>query len=678
MLTRHRHALLKVLLALFCFVALAFSLAIPAHADDRSYSIDRVQIDATVDEDGTLHVSEKRTYNFDGNFNGVYQRLARLPKGSIIRVEGLSVECSGERDDLPEIPFDTYWRDNPASAPSGHYSFDRGNLTVYAFKQMGWETCDITFNYHVTNAVQFYDDTAELYWKFIGDEWDEPNHSINARVTLPIPAGEKAAAGDNVLIYGHGPLSGDISLSAGVVHAYVPEAGDGDFAEMRVLFPRDWAKPASDGVNVHSGKHIEEAKAEEQEYIDAPIRHARYATIGSRGVSIAALIGALIVFFRYGREYRPEFKEKYWRDVPARDVHPAIVTRIWRWNNASKDIPVTLMHLSEIGAIRLLDVSGPQYAPYNALEQFAIVRVPDFKGELTEIDERVMDFLFETVATEAWKAKKIETLKSKKSGTDLQWRICLVERMERDTGEVEHGLKSVDVVFFSDFKYVAKKESSEFTLALYRVTKNIDERVEAMQPFEKSGATFTSIFGIVAFMFWAAAFMLWIFMSALSIWVPIWLAIVGCVFIVFAFFMRKRTPRGNEIIAKSKALKRWLEDFSLLDERPITDVKLWGELMVYAAAFGVADKALEQLRSVVPSVVSDSDFATGAGVWVGSGASSDSPFDTVSSSVSSAHMTATGSTYSYGGGGFSSNDGSGGGFSGGGGGGFGGGGGGAF
>lgn len=665
MLTRHRHALPKVLLALLLFVALFLSFATSAHADDRSYTIDRVQIDATVDENGTLHVSERRTYNFYGGFNGVYQRLASLPKGSTIEVEGLSVKHLGVSDDLPEIPFDTDWRDNPASAPSGHYSFDSEYMTVYVFKKMNSEVCDITFNYSVSNAVQFYDDTADLYWQFIGDEWDVPNYNIEARVVLPVPEGEKASAGENVLIYGHGPLDGDISLSAGVVHAHVPEAGDGDFAEMRVLYPSEWGNPSADAVNVHPGNHLEKAKGEEKEYIEAPFRRARYVTIGTGGVSVAALVAAFIGFFRRGREYRPVFKEKYWRDVPARDIHPAIVTRIWSWNNASKDIPVTLMHLSETGAIKLLDLSGPQYAPYNVEEKFAIVRVKDFQGELTKIDELVMYFLFRTVSLIAREER----------GSDLvAWRDSL-------HALVGDGVEKTDVIFFSDFEYAAKEDSSRFSLALNKVTKNIDERVEGLHAFEKSGEGVKYALGIGAVMFWLAALGIGA-VAEVSMVVHIGLALVGFILLALAFFMRRRTPYANEILAKSAALKRWLEDFSRLNEAPITDVKLWGELMVYAAAFGVADKAMEQLRRVIPSIPSDSAFAMGTGMWIDSdyyGGSSHTPFSSVSSSISSAHATATGGTYSGSGGSFSSSDSGGGGsFSSGGGGGFGGGGGGAF
>ena len=59
---------------------------------------------------------------------------------------------------------------------------------------------------------------------------------------------------------------------------------------------------------------------------------------------------------------------------------------------------------------------------------------------------------------------------------------------------------------------------------------------------------------------------------------------------------------GNELTAKSKALRNWLTDFSSLDERPPTDVKVWGEFMVYAYLFGVADQAIKQLQTTMPQL----------------------------------------------------------------------------
>ena len=48
------------------------ALALPEVALAREYAISDVSIDATVEPDGTLLVTETRTFDFDGSFNGVY------------------------------------------------------------------------------------------------------------------------------------------------------------------------------------------------------------------------------------------------------------------------------------------------------------------------------------------------------------------------------------------------------------------------------------------------------------------------------------------------------------------------------------------------------------------------------------------------------------------------------
>lgn len=67
----------KIAFCLLLFVAAFFSA--PTAALARDLSIDRVNIDATVQKDGTMHVVETRTFYFKGSFNGVYWNL---PVGS--------------------------------------------------------------------------------------------------------------------------------------------------------------------------------------------------------------------------------------------------------------------------------------------------------------------------------------------------------------------------------------------------------------------------------------------------------------------------------------------------------------------------------------------------------------------------------------------------------------------
>ena len=60
---------------------------------------------------------------------------------------------------------------------------------------------------------------------------------------------------------------------------------------------------------------------------------------------------------------------------------------------------------------------------------------------------------------------------------------------------------------------------------------------------------------------------------------------------------------------KWKAFKKYMEDFSLLHEKSIPDLILWEKYLVYATAFGIADKVLQGLKSVYPNY-NNMDFST--------------------------------------------------------------------
>lgn len=78
--------------------------------------------------------------------------------------------------------------------------------------------------------------------------------------------------------------------------------------------------------------------------------------------------------------------------------------------------------------------------------------------------------------------------------------------------------------------------------------------------------------------------------------------ITGVALIVVSRFMERRTQKGADVYARCKGLRKWLTEFSALDERPAADVKVWGEFMVYAYLFGVAEQAIGELRKKVPEM----------------------------------------------------------------------------
>jgi uncharacterized membrane protein YgcG len=58
------------------------------------------------------------------------------------------------------------------------------------------------------------------------------------------------------------------------------------------------------------------------------------------------------------------------------------------------------------------------------------------------------------------------------------------------------------------------------------------------------------------------------------------------------------TDKGvNEVFG----LRKFLKEFTLLDERELKEVKLWKDYMIYATLFGIADKVIKEMKQVNPA-----------------------------------------------------------------------------
>ena len=58
----------------------------------------------------------------------------------------------------------------------------------------------------------------------------------------------------------------------------------------------------------------------------------------------------------------------------------------------------------------------------------------------------------------------------------------------------------------------------------------------------------------------------------------------------------------NEIdeVRKLFGLKKFLKEFTLLDERSLGEVKLWKDYMIYATLFGIADRVIAEMKKINP------------------------------------------------------------------------------
>ncbi len=647
-----RAALLAVA-ALVAFACVLVALA-PMQADAKSYSMPKVDIQAQVETDGSLHVVEQRTFDFDGDFTAVWWAFDGLPSGASLQVNGVRMASvsddgtvAGEWTTLEAVSFMPGWRDEGGPGTDA-YSLDKPKDTVYVFFDVSDERMMVELDYTIVNGVRAFKDVGEVYWKYVSDQWAEASDDVTMTLALPVPQGTEVRAGDNVRAWGHGPADGSLTVNAdGSVVYRVPHVASGQYAEARVVFPVEWLTNLS-GDAAQSSRDVlrlDTVLDEERRWADEANRDRVLAlafVIGCAAVCVVLLAWALRAYFKYGKEYAPDFTDEYWRDVPDPGVHPAIIGRLWRWDRESQDdFTATLMHLSHIGAVRIDSGTYPEQGVFGAKEvtDYFITRLPAADDVEHPIDRAALELLFDRIA----------------GGADSLW--------------------------FGSIKKYGEDHPQEFVDAMASWQGRLSSATNREDFFEAKGKRYqgylVGLAILVAIAGVGIAVMQENFIPALFM-VPTAIALG-----VIGNYLPRRSVRGNNLVAKCKALRNWLRDFSSLDERPPTDVKVWGEFMVYAYLFGVADQAIKQLQTTMPQLF-EYDGSLGStylpwwfwytGGHTSAGAAMPSVSDMLQTSVANTVATAQ-SALSAASGGFSSGGGFGGGFSGGGGGGFGGGGG---
>ncbi len=557
-------------------VALALLLLpVAAHAD--GYSMSQTYIGATVEADGSLTVVEGRQFDFDDDINGVFWEInaGTNQQGGAAGVDVLSVE----EDD---VAFNRV--DYANKGDSGVYTVEQSDggvkIKVFSPHESG-DSVIFYVSYTMTGAVMNWSDTAELYWKFVGDGWSADSDDVEMEVYFAnAAAGTAAVKGDNFRAWGHGPLTGDVSLDADepMVTYTIPCVHQGEFAEARIAFPSDWVPQLAASGEERTSTILSEEK-EWADEANARRAHARMIANALAVLSVVAAVaftGTIVVLKLRRRKPKPLFQDEYFRDVPSAD-HPAVLSALMSWNEVPDQAYIaTLMKLTDDRVIKLEEATETKK-----------------KGLLRREKEEQTYRI--TVTDEAWKA-------AKKDGID----------------------RDVLKVFFAGVKPdkdgVRSRTFSELEEYASERTTSVGDKLEDYQNTVKgklADSEYVASDGIVAMVFCLVLGILIAFVPMGSIFftdgaqaniiaavisVPIVLVGIGV-----GLTFRRFTPEGAEVAARCKALKHWLEDFTRLKEAVPGDLVLWNKLLVMGVALGVSKEALRQLAEAVPPEVREAD-----------------------------------------------------------------------
>ena len=489
--------------------------------------------------------------------------------------------------------------------------------------------------YKVENAIAKYNDYAELYWQFVGSDFEIDSSKITGKIRLP----ESALSTENIKVWGHTEgLNGEIyATSNNTIEFEVNKFRTGRFVEIRSLFPSNMINYSSRTFNQNRLESvIEEETVWANEANARRLRRQKIAKIASgvAGVVYAFISGTFLKKAYNGIKkaketipYKQTENVEYFREIPRNNTTPSQAISLYNKF-------VSAFSSKEIGRIFsavLLDLSMKkciefEISPENKKE----VKIKIIKGiqeNLENSEKFILDFIVNI-------AKDRDEITVKELQKYMKNHATKVAKIKENIEKAN------------------KKELKE--------NKLYDEAREKERD-NYSGLSYGyTIFMLITLIFGTFFVATWV-SGKVILYGIIALITTAIINIIVTKHVTKKlqpfTEEGLNESAKWKGLKKFMENFSMLDKREIPELELWEHYLVYATAFGVADKVLKQLKIVYKDVYENMNNYGYMYLMMNTDFSS-SFSNAISSSVTSSYTST-----------LSSGSGSGGGFSGGGGGG---------
>ena len=502
-----------------------------------SFRIEKLDIEANLQKDGSMVVSEAVTYDID-EINGVYFDIDAKGFGELQYIQVFEDDSTGGFKEVDTSNYEVSVSDELYRIKL--YSKNHNNRRTFKFV------------YKLPEAITVYDDVAQFNRKMVGKEWQQGINYITAKVIIPVSA---SYDNSNILVFGHGPLTGEVDKEGNTVVYRLNNYYPGDFLEAHILMEPEIFSEYNKSKIVHKdmkqklldmeAKLADEANVERDKAIrQQEMINKVFEKPGLIFGVLSSIWGALMYYIHVIFKRKNKVKNsvgKYLRELPD-NSSPALVGGFMTNSINDNEILATIVDLVRRKVLTLensdknsIIILTGNTENLSAQEKAIVdIYINDF-GDGKSLDLKSFGF-FQKVPMSV--ARKFE-----------KWRAMVQSEMNRKNLTYQ-GLGCLGVIFFAFFPMI-------FTFA---------------------GLVIGMITGNKMF-----------------------LLIVVMGIILFVSGAKARYPRKELAEAKDKwqAFKNFLSDYSQLEEAKITSVHLWEQYFVYAVALGVSDKVVKAYKKAL-------------------------------------------------------------------------------
>lgn len=436
-------------------------------------------------------------------------------------------------------------------------------------------------SYRVNDVITKYNDCAELYWQFVGNEFEISANKITGTIKLPANVQHL----EDLKVWGHTKyLNGEVKVvSSDTVEFNLDNYKSKNYVEVRLTMPTYLFENIS-SENISQEEKIDDIIKEETEWAnEANARRDRrnknfklliLATIlvnTSIGIMFSKKIKKNKQFLEKNPNILPEQQLEYYRELPDKEETPLEAVFILKTGYKQSCLPnvfsATILNFALKGYIRieqegktikiLLNKIKTDELTGDEKKVLEILRAASNNNELTmaELEKYIKNYPSKLMNLNSTFEKVSKTQASEKGKFDTN----------RFNKQIVYAEKNVGYIFILIIIIIA----SIFTIGY--AYKNVQGML----------ITCTII---------SLAFFIVVTIINLILNIKITTSFNGF------------TQKGINEQEQWKAFKKYMEDFSYLNEKEVPELVLWEKYLVYATAFGIANKVLKQLKVKYPEL----------------------------------------------------------------------------
>lgn len=222
--------IIKFLMLLFFTAFIFFMLSNNSFASS-DFSLKNLDFDVKLNSNGSMNVTETwnvdvhdttntlfKTFNID---NTKYKEITDVKVSQIVNNE--DIVFTEKNVEVLHVDKNCYY---DLINKDGKFEIAWGINEDYGKKTYKIE-------YKVVDAIKNYNDCSELYWQFIGKNFEIDIDKVTGRIEIP-----EGAEKEDVRVWAHGPLNGNIKIKSPTeVEFEIEYLDNGNFLEVRMAMP---------------------------------------------------------------------------------------------------------------------------------------------------------------------------------------------------------------------------------------------------------------------------------------------------------------------------------------------------------------------------------------------------------------------------------------------------------